>query len=50
MNEYRLTYSTTEGNAQLTIIERSEAAAWKAFKANHKDAEIAAERKKEGRG
>ena len=40
MNEYRLTYSTTEGNAQLTIIERSEAAARKAFKANHKGAEI----------
>lgn len=40
MNEYKISYSTTEGNAQLTIIERSEAAARKAFKANHKGAEI----------
>lgn len=40
MNEYRITYDTTEGNAQLTIIERSEATARRAFKANHKGAEI----------
>lgn len=40
MNEYKITYSTTEGNAQQTIIERSEAAARKVFKANHKGAEI----------
>ncbi len=40
MNEYKISYSTTEGNAQFTIIERSEAAARKAFNANHKGAEI----------
>lgn len=40
MNEYKISCSTTEGNAQLTIIERSEAAARKTFKANHKGAEI----------
>ena len=40
MNEYRITYDTTEGNGQLTIIERSEATARRAFKANHKGAEI----------
>lgn len=42
MNEYKITYSTNEGNAQHTIIERSEAAARKAFKADHKGAEISA--------
>ena len=40
MNEYRITYDTTEGNGQLTIIERSEATARRAFKANHKGTEI----------
>ena len=40
MNEYRITYDTTEGNGQLTIIERSEATARRAFKTNHKGAEI----------
>lgn len=40
MNEYKITYSTAEGNAQFTIIERSEAAAQKAFKVIHKNAEI----------
>lgn len=42
MNKYRITYSTNEGNAQRTIIERNEAAARKAFKADHKGAEISA--------
>ena len=40
MNDYRIIYSTAEGNAQETITERSEAAARKFFKARHKDAEI----------
>ena len=40
MNEYRITYDTTEGNGQLTIIERNEATARRAFKANHKGTEI----------
>ena len=39
MNEYNY-YDTTEGNGQLTIIERSEATARRAFKTNHKGAEI----------
>lgn len=40
MNEYLIIYSTQEGNAQRIVIERSEAAARKIFKADHKDAEI----------
>ena len=40
MNEYRITYDTNEVTTQLTIIERSEATARRAFKANHKGAEI----------
>lgn len=40
MYDYRIIYSTAEGNAQETITERSEAAARKFFKARHKDAEI----------
>lgn len=40
MNSYKISYSTVEGNAQHTVIERSEAAARKAFKVQHKGAEI----------
>lgn len=40
MNDYRIIYSTVEGNAQETVTERSEVAARKFFKARHKDAEI----------
>ena len=40
MNEYRITYSTPETEAQRVIIERSEAAARKALKADVKGAEI----------
>ena len=40
MNEYRITYSTADGEAEYSIIERSEAAAQKAFKAEHKGAEV----------
>ena len=40
MNEYRITYDTQEGTAQRRIIERSEAAARKALKAQVKGAEI----------
>lgn len=40
MNEYKITYSTQQGNAQRRIIERSEAAARKALKADVKGAEI----------
>lgn len=40
MNEYKITYSTQQGNAQGVIIERSEAAARKALKAQVKGAEI----------
>lgn len=40
MNSYKITYSTVEGNAQDFITERTEAAARKVFKAQHKDAEI----------
>lgn len=40
MNEYKITYSTQQGNAQSYVIERSEAAARKAFKAQVKGAEI----------
>lgn len=40
MNEYRITYDTQEDIAQCTIIERSETAAQKVFKADHKGAEI----------
>ena len=39
MNEYRITYSTADGEAQCSIIERSEAAQ-KTFKAEHKGAEV----------
>lgn len=41
MNEYKISYSSMEGNAQATVIEISESAARKAFKANHKGMEIA---------
>ena len=40
MNDYRIIYSTVEGNAQETVTERSEVAARKFFKARHRDAEI----------
>ena len=40
MNEYRITYSTQQGNAQRRIVERSETAARKALKADVKGAEI----------
>lgn len=40
MNEYKITYTTQQGNAQGVIIERSEAAARKALKAQVKGAEI----------
>ena len=40
MNSYKISYSTVEGNAQYIVTERSEAAARKVFKAQHKGAEI----------
>ena len=40
MNEYKITYSTREGDSWHIVIERSEAAARRAFKVDRKGAEI----------
>lgn len=40
MNEYKITYSTREGDRWHIVIERNEAAARKAFKVDRKGAEI----------